>query len=535
MEKEKQFKAKFLGLTEIGEGTLEATFELQNHINYKPGQYAWLILDNQLVSDTRGNIRGFSLLFDNDNPGIFRIIYRDGISGFKQALKKISPGTQLVWSGPFGSFVLPSKLNQPLVFIAGGTGVVPVMALTRELCHRQENMKVEIIVGNSQASREVGRLEIEQLQKKHKNIHAHFFQGEIDSGWLKGVNFPESLFYLAGPLGFVWQTGSLLEQAGVKLENMRFDQYFFTNSRVSSSALPNNISGLNIEVFKQAVDNALSHIIITDPDGLIVYANQAASNITGYSQEEMLGQTPRLWGGLMDESLYRTFWHKIKNELTPFEGQFTNRRKNQELYLARAKVSPILNPQGKLLGFMGTEEDITQKVAIEQELTSTRNFYNSIIENLPDMVFVKDAQDLKFVLFNKAGEDLLGVDRQDMMGKNDHDFFPPSQADFFEKKDREVINSGKLQIIPEEKILTKKQGERVLRTKKVLLVDGRNQYLLGISEDVTEDKRQEREILKQKADLERINKVMVDRELKMIQLKQEILDLKNKLKISETE
>ena len=65
-----------------------------------------------------------------------------------------------------------------------------------------------------------------------------------------------------------------------------------------------------------------------------------------------------------------------------------------------------------------------------------------IVENIPNMVFVKDAVDLRFVLFNRAGEELQGHKREELLGKNDHDIFPKEQADFFTAKDREVLKSG---------------------------------------------------------------------------------------------
>ena len=78
------------------------------------------------------------------------------------------------------------------------------------------------------------------------------------------------------------------------------------------------------EVFKLAVQSAFNHIIITDPDGVVLYANSAVERITGYSEREVLGKTPRLWGGLMDDELYKKMWHTIKEEKKPFEGEFRN-------------------------------------------------------------------------------------------------------------------------------------------------------------------------------------------------------------------
>ena len=125
-------------------------------------------------------------------------------------------------------------------------------------------------------------------------------------------------------------------------------------------------------------------------------------------------------------------------------------------------------------------------------LSKQTKFLNSIVENLPNMIFVKDAKELRFERFNKAGEKLLGISRKTMIGKNDYDFFPKSQADFFTGKDRAVLKSKKLFDIPEEPIDTK-NGKRYLHTKKIPILDenGRPAYLLGISEDITKRKKME--------------------------------------------
>src|SRR5688500_6999681 len=66
------------------------------------------------------------------------------------------------------------------------------------------------------------------------------------------------------------------------------------------------------------------------------------------------------------------------------------------------------------------------------DLAKANRFLDAIIENIPHMIFVKDAERLAFERFNRAGEALLGVTRDALIGKNDYDFFPPDQAQFFQ-------------------------------------------------------------------------------------------------------
>lgn len=136
--------------------------------------------------------------------------------------------------------------------------------------------------------------------------------------------------------------------------------------------------------------------------------------------------------------------------------------------------------------------------AHSEELEKSTEYLTSLLENIPLMVFVKDAKDLKFIRFNKAGEDLLGFPRSVLIGKNDYDFFPKEQADFFIAKDRNVLEEKIVLDINAEVIQTKNYGTRILHTKKIPLYgpDGEPLYLLGVSEDITEKKKHEEEVMR---------------------------------------
>ncbi len=151
------------------------------------------------------------------------------------------------------------------------------------------------------------------------------------------------------------------------------------------------------------------------------------------------------------------------------------------------------NEAGKPVRNIGTVQDITIRKRNEEELIRANNFLDSIIQNIPDMIFIKEAKDLRFVQINRAGEELLGIFKEELLGKNDYDFFPKEQADCFTTKDREVIRNKGMGIVPEEFIQTKHKGLRTIHTHKVPLFNsnGEPEYLLGISEDITELKAAE--------------------------------------------
>ena len=117
-------------------------------------------------------------------------------------------------------------------------------------------------------------------------------------------------------------------------------------------------------------------------------------------------------------------------------------------------------------------------------------FLTTVVENMPAVVFVKDPAQGRFVLLNRAGEEFLGVSRDQIIGKTDHDFFAKEEADRFVARDCRALDSGQLQVVEEEPVHTPHNGIRCLRTRMIAIRDGAGhpRYLLGISEDITDQK-----------------------------------------------
>ena len=120
----------------------------------------------------------------------------------------------------------------------------------------------------------------------------------------------------------------------------------------------------------------------------------------------------------------------------------------------------------------------------------SRAFLDAVVESVPAMLVVKNGKDGRFVLVNRAGEELLGVPREALIGRNDADFFPADQAAFFAEMDRKVLDSDRVWVIDEEPLKTPHNGDRWLQTKKIGIPgEGDEKLLLIISEDITERKQ----------------------------------------------
>ncbi len=184
-------------------------------------------------------------------------------------------------------------------------------------------------------------------------------------------------------------------------------------------------------------------------------------------------------------------------------GEWRHMQKNGNIIHVSVTSVPMM--YGDIPARIALIQDITERKRAEKELWDKTRLLEAIIENIPNMIFLKRASDLRFELFNRAGEMLLGHDRSILLGQNDYDFFPQAQADFFAEKDREVLQRHDIMDIPEEPIATPR-GTRILHTKKLTLRDenGQPQHLLGISEDITEHKSNLEKLQKSEARLRAI-------------------------------
>jgi PAS domain S-box-containing protein len=166
---------------------------------------------------------------------------------------------------------------------------------------------------------------------------------------------------------------------------------------------------------------------------------------------------------------------------------------------------PMRNESGEVIALICFSRDVTRRKQSDEQIHEMQAFLDSIVENIPNMIFVKDAADLRFVRVNRAGEKLLGCSRADLIGKSDYDLFPASEAEFFTAKDRVVLESGKLLDIPAEPLKTP-AGIRVLHTQKIPICDdgGKPSFLLGISEDITQRTAAEEQLRQQNVLLQKL-------------------------------
>ena len=250
------------------------------------------------------------------------------------------------------------------------------------------------------------------------------------------------------------------------------------------------------EEFLRTIYEGVSHpIFVADvsPDGSIRRAgcNAAAEQLAGLKNAEVIGKPIAEDVGPVPGSVILERCLRCVATETPLTVEDHLSWNGQALWTI-STYHPLKNRDGQVYRIVGTITDITDRKQVEARLWETQQFLTSILSSLPTAVVAKEAQSLRFVLLNPAAAEVLDMHPTTCIGKTDYDLFPPDQADFFTAIDRQVLASGQTIEIAEE--LARIRGEdRILRTKKTAILDesGQPQYLLAITEDITDAKRAE--------------------------------------------
>ncbi len=125
----------------------------------------------------------------------------------------------------------------------------------------------------------------------------------------------------------------------------------------------------DLEKYKLALDSTADEVVITDNNGIILYANAAVQLLTGFSPREIIGKkvgTLDTWGGFMGEDFYRDMWHTIKTEKRTFSGEMKNRHRDGREYVGYVSIAPVLDEKGEVEFFVSIERDVTKLKEVDR-------------------------------------------------------------------------------------------------------------------------------------------------------------------------
>ncbi|HVY71141.1 MAG TPA: PAS domain S-box protein, partial [Verrucomicrobiae bacterium] len=252
------------------------------------------------------------------------------------------------------------------------------------------------------------------------------------------------------------------------------------------------------EFIRNVIDTDPSLIFVKDREGRFILINRANATLNNGTVEQLTGKLESETNPNADEvAAFRKDDLEVMDTMREKiirEEKFTTPA-GEVMWLQTVK-RPIISPDGKAHYVLGVATDITARKREEEERKRAEAFLQSVVQNLPITVFIKEVKEFRYVLLNRAGEELFGFGPGEAVGKSDFDFLGRDEAERRTERNREIIAAGRLVDIPEEEVLTRHRGLRVLHTRKIPIFDeaGQPLYLLGISQDVTEKKREEEEL-----------------------------------------
>jgi len=166
------------------------------------------------------------------------------------------------------------------------------------------------------------------------------------------------------------------------------------------STIPSTPLQVDLKGLSAAFDLSGNSIVITDAEGGILYANPRFCEVTEYTTAELIGKNPRLIKYENSEIDYKALWETIRNGKT-WRGEFINRSKSGKLFWEIGTITPLKNSTGKITHFLSIKEDITQQKEAERRLLEAKNFFLTVLEDFPVMVWIFNPQG-DFTFFNKT-------------------------------------------------------------------------------------------------------------------------------------
>lgn len=167
--------------------------------------------------------------------------------------------------------------------------------------------------------------------------------------------------------------------------------------------------------------NEFSLMTSTDLKGNIVFANDNACKVSGYSREELLGKNHRiLKSDFHPKEFYQDIWKTIVNG-NIWRGVICNKKKDGSHYWVDSSIFPLMK-SGDVVGYQSIRYDITEKYLAEFSQRQARELSGLLSEYLSDGLLIQDAS-LEFLFCSKAALEILGVKDVDVLGKR---FFPAS-------------------------------------------------------------------------------------------------------------
>ena len=245
--------------------------------------------------------------------------------------------------------------------------------------------------------------------------------------------------------------------------------------------------------FRALIENGQDNISLLAADGTLVWESPATVRMLGYAPDEFLGQNIFQLIHPDDRTWTSERFASVVQELGSREqGIFRLRHRDGTWRWTEAVVSNLLS-EPSVKAIVINYRDISARKQAEEMLQEERNLLRTLIDHLPDRIYVMDAEGRKTLSNTADWKASGGKTMEEVIGKTDFDTYPPEMAEEFWALDKAVLNSGKPVINYEEPGFDASGDPVWVLSTKVPLRDGQGKVvgLVGIGRDITERKQAE--------------------------------------------
>jgi len=237
--------------------------------------------------------------------------------------------------------------------------------------------------------------------------------------------------------------------------------------------------------------DAQQGIAITDEKGVIVRVNHTFTTITGYSAEEVIGNTHRmLKSDRQDDGFYHRMWENLQSNKF-WQGEIWNKRKNGEIYPEWLTITAVVAEDGKINNYVAIFFDITERKQAEAEVATTTDRLAALIDAIPDAIVFKDGEG-RWLIANEPARQLFCLQDIPWQGKTATELaelLPEFGETYLSSQvsDDKAWADGRLSLF-EEKLAGAKGGLRSFESRKVPTFnkDGKRNGLVIVERDVSE-------------------------------------------------
>ncbi|MEI6880597.1 MAG: PAS domain S-box protein [Bacteroidota bacterium] len=257
------------------------------------------------------------------------------------------------------------------------------------------------------------------------------------------------------------------------------------------------------EKFRLLIESASDIFYYSDAQGKFTYANEVSSRITGFSNQELLDMNYLdLVRHDFKKEVTKVYLRKKEHDNDVLYHEFPSVTKDNKVKWLGQNIQSI-NKNGILVGYQAIAREITALKMAQDEIISNNNFLDSILNSIPNPVFVKDRSH-RWLIANEAYCKLINKKQEDIIGKTDIEFLGEELGKHYIKEDEKQFVT-KIEFFDEGIFVNENKETKILLAKKSCFENAGGNYIIGVITDITNIKEREKQILLYNQITERIN------------------------------